>query len=64
MPVEIFDEVEFLELAKKADSCRVKRTQDEVKLKLRLPKKMYILKTSPQKADILTRKLDIDIVEL
>lgn len=64
MPVEIFEDSEFLELAKKAEKCRVIRSGDEVKLKLRTKKTLYILKTTPQKADVLTKKLSIDVEEL
>ncbi|MHA1820305.1 MAG: hypothetical protein ACTSU2_15460 [Promethearchaeota archaeon] len=63
MPVEIFDENEFLEMAKKAEHCRVKRVGDVVKLKLRTKRKLIVLKTTPQKADMLIKKLSIDIQE-
>ena len=64
MPVEIKEENEFLELSKRAISCRVKRTGDVVKLKLRTKKTLYIYKTNPDKADILTKRLNIDIIEI
>ena len=64
MPIEIFEESEFLEIAKKADSCRVKRSGDVVLLKLRSKKYLYILKTTPSKAEILTSKINVEIIEL
>jgi hypothetical protein len=64
MPIEIKSEDEFLDLSKRAISCRVKRTGDIVKLKLRTKKTLYVYKTNPDKADILTKRLTIDIIEI
>jgi hypothetical protein len=64
MPVEIKSEDEFLEISKRATSCRVKRTGDVVKLKLRTKNTLYVYKTNPDKADILTKRLNIDIIEI
>ena len=64
MPIEITEENEFLDISKKALSCRVKRTGDVVKLKLRTKNTLYVFKTSPEKADILTKRLSIDIIEI
>ncbi len=64
MPIEITKEDEFLDLAKRAQSCRVKRTGDVVKLKLRTKNTLYVFKTNPEKADILTKRLNIDIIEI
>ncbi|MHA1729960.1 MAG: hypothetical protein ACTSWY_14715 [Promethearchaeota archaeon] len=64
MPIEIFNDKEFLEISKKADHCRVKRSGNVVMLKLRTKKYLYILKTNPQKADLLTSKINIEILEL
>ena len=62
MPKEIFDVKEFLELAKRALECRVKRSEDVVKLKLRTRKYLYTLKTDPKTAEELLKALDIKIV--
>ena len=62
--VEIFDEKEFLDLSKMSEHCRVKRSGDEVKLKLRAKRYLYIFKTSPQNADALVKKIDCEIIEL
>ena len=64
MPVEIKSEDEFLDLSKRAQSCRVKRTGDVVKLKLRTKNTLFVYKTTPEKADILTKRLSIDIIEI
>jgi hypothetical protein len=64
MPIEIFDDNKFLEISKKADSCRVKRSGDVVLLKLRTKRYLYVLKTTPQKADTLTKQINIEIIEL
>lgn len=64
MPVEIKTEDEFLDISKRAQSCRVKRTGDVVKLKLRTNSTLYVYKTNPDKADILTKRLNIDIIEI
>ena len=64
MPKIISTEEEFLNLAKKALSCRVKRTGDVVKLKLRTKNILYVYKTNPDKADILTKRLNIDLIEI
>lgn len=65
MPREIFDENEFLEIARtRASLCRIKRTKDAVKLKLRTPKTLYVYKTTPEKAEVLLRNVEIQQVEV
>jgi hypothetical protein len=64
MPVEIFDQEEFLKLAKNAENCRVKRSGDSVKLKLRTNKYLYVFKTPPQNADDLIKKINCEIIEI
>lgn len=65
MPQEIFNENDFLEIARtRASVCRIKRTSEAVKLKLRTPKKLYVYKTTPEKAEILLRNIEIQQVEL
>lgn len=58
MPIEIFDENEFLEIAKRAHECRVKRGDEIVKLKLRTKKRLYTIKLPPEKADELLSKIE------
>ncbi|MBD3353503.1 MAG: hypothetical protein GF364_18615 [Candidatus Lokiarchaeota archaeon] len=64
MPVEIFNEDDFKELSKISEHCRVKRSGDVVKLKLRTKKYLYVYKTSPQNADALINGIDCEIIEL
>lgn len=64
MPAEIFDEKKFLEIAKRAKECRVKRSGDVVKLKLRTSSKLYTYKTSPEKAENLIKQITCPIVTL
>ena len=49
MPRQVVNVEEFLELAKRAHECRVKRSKDVVKLKLRLPRELVTLVTEPEK---------------
>jgi hypothetical protein len=65
MPVEIFDEKEFLEIAKsRADLCRIKKSKDTVKLKLRTPKHLFTFKTTPANAEELLKQIEIEQIEL
>ncbi|RLF16473.1 MAG: hypothetical protein DRJ66_03065 [Thermoprotei archaeon] len=65
MPKEIFDKEEFIKLSEKAIECRVKRTKDYVKLKLRLKRYLYTLKVKPEEADEILRQIKCSrIVEL
>jgi hypothetical protein len=64
MPVEIFNENEFLEIAKRAKECRVKRSKDSVKLKLRTSSKLYTYKTTPENAENLLKKITCPIITL
>ena len=63
LPVEV-DLDSFLKLAENADSCRVKRLGDIVKLKLRTPKRLYTLEAKKEKAEEIIKKLKCKIVEL
>ena len=65
MPIEIFDEKKFLEIAKtEAHLCRIKKVKDVVKLKLRTPKHLYTYKTDSVKAEALLKEIEIEQVEL
>ncbi len=64
MPTEIFDVEKFLELSERAKECRVRRKEDVVKLKLRLPKKLYTLKTSPEEAENILSQISCELVEV
>ncbi|MGQ4834609.1 MAG: hypothetical protein ACP6IS_12050 [Candidatus Asgardarchaeia archaeon] len=64
MPKEIFDVKEFIALAKNAVECRVKRSGDIVKLKLRTKRYLYTLKTDPKTAEDIVKALDIKVIYL
>ncbi len=65
MPKEIFDEEEFLNIAKSlAVECRIKKSGDKVKLKLRTPKHLYTYKTETSKAESLLNQIEIEKIEL
>jgi len=64
LPTEIFDKERFLELSERAVECRVRRREDVVKLKLKLPKKLYTLKTSPEEAETIIGQISCRLVEV
>jgi hypothetical protein len=64
MPSEIFDVEKFIALSAHAKYCRVKRLKEAVKLKLRTPSKLYVLKVEPLKAEETIKKLKCEIQEL
>ncbi len=64
MPVSIDDVNRFLELAKVARECRVKRLGDVVKLKLRLRRRLYVIKLPKDKAEEVLRQIKCKIVEV
>jgi len=64
MPAEITNTDEFVALSETAHECRVKRSKDLVKLKLRTPSQLYTLKVKVDKADDVIRRLKCEIVEV
>ncbi len=64
MPREILEEKVFLDIVPKAIHCRVKRTKDVVKLKLRTKRVLYTFKTDPLSAERLLKAVTCDIIEL
>jgi hypothetical protein len=64
LPTEIFDVDEFVELSERAEECRIRRREDIVKLKLRLPKRLYTLKTSPEEAEEILPRISCRLVEV
>ena len=63
MPAEITDVDKFVSMSVKAKQCKVKRSKDIVKLKLRTPSKLYTLKIEPLRADEIIKKLQCEIQE-
>ena len=64
MPAEITNTDEFVGLSETAHECRVKRSKDLVKLKLRTPSQLYTLKVKVDKADDVIKRLKCEIVEV
>ncbi|MFX0132716.1 MAG: hypothetical protein ACFFDN_03625 [Candidatus Hodarchaeota archaeon] len=64
MPKTIQDIKEFIELSKHATECRIKRTKNAVKLKLRTNKVLYVLKIEPSEAEEVRKKINCEIIEV
>lgn len=64
MPGEITNIDEFVSLSETALECRVKRSNEVVKLKLRTPSKLYTHKVKVDRADDVIRRLKCEIVEV
>ena len=52
-----------MKMSEKAVECRVKRSQDVVKLKLRTPRELVTIKVDPAKAAELLKLVKCEIVE-
>ena len=63
MPREITDADEFVKMSEEALECRVKRSKDVVKLKLRTPRQLYTLKVDTEKATELLKQVKCEVVE-
>jgi hypothetical protein len=50
-------------MSEKAVECRVKRSAEVVKLKLRTPRQLYTLKVEPEKATELLKQVKCEVVE-
>jgi large subunit ribosomal protein L38e len=64
MPAEITNIEEFVGLSETAHECRVKRSKDFVKLKLRTPSQLYTHKVKIDRADDVIKRLKCEIVEV
>jgi large subunit ribosomal protein L38e len=53
----------FLEMTEDAVECRVKRSSDQVKLKLRTARYLYTLVVEPQKAEEILQQVKCQVVE-
>ncbi|MBD3406007.1 MAG: 50S ribosomal protein L38e [Candidatus Lokiarchaeota archaeon] len=63
MPKQIYDVDKFLEMTEDAVECRVRRTSDQVKLKLRTARYLYTLVLEPQKAEEVLQQVKCQIIE-
>lgn len=64
MPEEVVNLEEFVRLSEHAGACRIRRSKDFVKLKLRTPRKLYTLKMKPTEAEEVIKRLKCEIVEV
>jgi len=64
LPEEIFDVEEFVRLSEHAGVCKVRRSEDFVKLKLRTSRKLYTLKVKLAEAEGILKRLKCAIVEV
>ncbi len=64
MPTEVTDVTLFTKLADKAETCRVLRQGNQVKVKLKTVKQLYTIKLEATEADSLLKNLKCKIVEL
>ena len=64
MPAEILDIGRFISLSEGAVECRVKRSEDSVKIKLRTRKRLYTIKLDPEKVDEVIKALKCDVKEI
>lgn len=63
MPKQIHDVERFLEMSEDAVECRVKRTKEGVKLKLRTVRYLYTLILPPQQAQEVIGQIKCEVVE-
>jgi len=63
MPRIITDVDKFLEMTEDAKECRVKRSTDSVKLKLRTNRYLYTIILEPQKAEEILQQVKCQIIE-
>ena len=64
MPAEITNLEQFVSLSEGSLECRVKRSKDVVKLKLRTPRQLYTYKVKVDRADDILKRLKCEIVEV
>jgi hypothetical protein len=64
LPTEIKDADQFLRLSETATECRVKRSGDTVKLKLRTPRMLYTIKLDIPRAEDLLKQIRCEVKEV
>jgi hypothetical protein len=64
LPAEITSTDDFIGLSETALECRVKRSNEFVKLKLRTPSRLYTHKVKVERADDVIRRLKCEVVEV
>ncbi len=64
MPKEVLDVEEFRKVIPLATECRVVRSGETVKVKLRLKRLLYVYKTNTKDVDELLKEIKTDIIEI
>ncbi len=64
MPREITDIEEFIQLSNQAIECRIRRSGNLVKLKLRTRKELYTIKLDANKAEQVLEGVNCEIAEI
>ncbi len=64
MPAEMTDRDAFITISERASECRVKRSKDVVKMKLRTPGRLLTLKLKLDEAEQLIPKLKCPVREI
>ncbi|MCZ6614068.1 MAG: hypothetical protein O7B32_02930 [Thaumarchaeota archaeon] len=64
MPKEVLDIEEFRKVIPFATECRVVRSGETVKVKLRLKRLLYVYKTNTKDVDELLKEIKTDIIEI
>jgi hypothetical protein len=64
MPRQLFDKDEFLRLADGARECLVVRRGEDVKIKIRRSRLMYIYVAKASEADGILSQIKVDKIEL
>ncbi len=64
MPKEVLDIEEFRKAIPFASECRVVRSGETVKVKLRLKRLLYVYKTNTKDVDELLKEIKTDIIEI
>jgi hypothetical protein len=64
MPKEVLDIEEFRKAIPYASECRVVRSGETVKVKLRLKRLLYVYKTTTKDVDALLKEIKTDIIEI
>lgn len=64
MPKEVLSIEEFRKVMPYASECRVVRSGETVKVKLRLKRLLYVYKTNTKDVDELLKEIKTDIIEI
>ena len=63
MPKQIFSKDDFIKLADGAIECLIVRRKDEVKIKLRLSRMLYVYVTNASEVDEILKEIKVNKIE-